>query len=153
MAEQNHPRDSQLLDLLAAGEQAAHPDLRKHLEECALCRSRLDRFAQMWDLTAQASPHDISQWCADLPLPGRRPALWTAWYARAAAVIALAVLTGFAAGRFSRVGPSPDGGNHQLVAAPAEVAAAMHLDLLSADPVGLDRIWPLPSQTPQEAQP
>ncbi len=152
MAEQNHPRDSQLLDLLAAGEQTADPDLRKHLEKCALCRDRLDRFAQMWDLTAQASPQDIQEWCAELPGPARRPGLWSAWYTRAAAVIALAVLTGFAAGRFSRLDPSLDRTGRPL-AAPAELAAAMHLDLLSADPVGLDRIWPLPSQTPQETHP
>lgn len=145
-----HASDRQLLDLLALGP-PGEGELAGHLDCCAECRARLERFAETWEVLGhlEASPASVDlaerivQAAAGEPapaspagLPGR---LWAAAgpLGRVAAVVLAASAAGFALGRFTGTGQTRVGPAAQAVTQ-AEAANAVYLDQFCSPSVGID---------------
>jgi len=159
-----HASDRQLLDLLSSGP-PAQGELAGHLDACPECRSRLERFAETWEILgrdeAAAAPADLAgrimmaaQRQGQLRPAGVLARLWQSAgpIGRVAAAVLAASAAGFALGRFTGTVSSNDGMAARAVTQ-AEATQAVYLDQICTPSVGLGdglSISYLPQQEEQE---
>jgi len=158
-----HPRDRQLLDVLASG-RTASAELARHLDECADCRQRLDAYAETWDILGRVREEDIPAGLAmdimrtverERIARKRRGIMTRLWdfvgpIGRAAAVIVAASAVGFALGRFTAP-PNPVEPSRQRITS-HEAARAAFLDQLGSASLGINEVLTMASEPPREDQ-